>query len=285
MTIKDRIDTRFNDLSASERRIAKVISERYPISALGGIEDLARQADVSPPTVTRFVRHLGFARFTDFQRAVRHEVQEAETSPLALMNRYQQYPPQEGLIADLAASVATLDGGSVAQSLALAVEVIAGTRGRVFVTGGRWTSIAAQYFAFQLGTMRGEVHLLAPTASGVMADRLVDLTRRDLLVMFDVRRYQEEMFAIAEVARQRGVRIVLVTDVELSPVCELAEVTLPVPVATVSPLDTLVPAIAAIDAVLERLVEVYGDAASRRIHRLEEVRRKTSGRAEPAAFR
>ncbi|MEM8822573.1 MAG: MurR/RpiR family transcriptional regulator [Pseudomonadota bacterium] len=284
MTVRNRIDTRFNELSASERRIAKAITERYPISALGGIEDLARQADVSPPTVTRFVKHLGYGRFTDFQRAVRHEVQEAETSPLALMHRYQKSPPEQGLIADLAASIATLESGAVTQSIDLATELITGTRGRIFAIGGRWTSIAAQYFAFQLGTMRGEVHVLAPAASGVMTDRLVDLTRRDLLVMFDVRRYQEELFSVAEVVRQKGVRIVLITDIELSPICELAEVTIPVPVATASPLDTLAPTLAATDAVLARLVEAFGETASRRMQHLEEVRRRISGPREPGTI-
>lgn len=277
MTIKSKLDARLNDFSASERRIALVVADRYPVSALGGIEDLARQAKVSPPTVTRFVRHLGYARFADFQRDVRQEVQDAEASPLALMQRYQEAPPETGLLSDLANSIGSLESDATAKSLELAAELITGTKGRVFAVGGRWTSVVAQYLTFQLGTMREEVHALLPTASGVATDRLVDLTRRDLVIICDVRRYQPDLYAMAEIIRQQKVRIILFTDVELSPICELAEVTIPAPVATTSPLDTLAPMIAAADKVLGYLVEAYGDSATQRIRRLETIRNKIAG--------
>jgi DNA-binding MurR/RpiR family transcriptional regulator len=62
------------------------------VSALGGIEDIARQSGVSAPTVTRFVKRLGFKRFADFQRAIRLEVQDNEVSPLALFKKHQSKP-------------------------------------------------------------------------------------------------------------------------------------------------------------------------------------------------
>jgi DNA-binding MurR/RpiR family transcriptional regulator len=272
MTVRDRIDQGFDAFSASERRIAKLVAERYPVSALGGIEELAAQAGVSPPTVTRFVRRLGFARFADFQRAIRLEVQDAESSPLALLSRHRAAPPERGLAADLAASLGELDAVPAAPAIARAADLIAACRGRVFTIGGRWSSVAAQYLAFQLGTLRGEVHALTPPPSGVLADRLVDLTRRDVVVMFDFRRYQEELHAMAGLAAKRGARLVLVTDPTLSPVCAMAEVCLPVPVATASPLDTLTPTVAALDMLLARLVDLYGDAVGARMEALEAAR-------------
>ncbi|MEL7203329.1 MAG: MurR/RpiR family transcriptional regulator [Pseudomonadota bacterium] len=277
MTIKSKLDARLNDFSASERRIALVVAERYPVSALGGIEDLARQAKVSPPTVTRFVRHLGYARFADFQRDVRQEVQDAESSPLALMQRHQEAPPETGLLSDIATSIGSLENDATTNSLELAAKMIRGTKGRVFAVGGRWTSVLAQYLTFQLGTMREEVHALLPMASGIAMDRLVDLNRRDIMIFCDVRRYQPDLYAIAEIVRQQKVRIILFTDVELSPICELAEVTIPAPVATSSPLDTLAPMVAAADKLLGFLVEAYGETATQRIRRLEKVRTKIAG--------
>lgn len=279
MIVRKLIDSKFNQLSASERRIAKVITERYPISALGGIEDIAKRAEVSPPTVTRFAKRLGFDRFNDFQRAIRNEVQDSESSPLALFDRYHQRGTDDGILADLAASVARLEDDPAATAITQAVEIIAATRGRIYCIGGRWSSVAAQYLAFQLATMRGEVHALGPQASGLWVDRLCDVKRSDVLVLYDFRRYQDEMFAVAEIVRARGAKTVLVTDVDLSPVCELAEVTLPVAVATTSPLDTLAPAIAATDAVLASLVDVYKEQSSARMKLLEEVRHKTGAGA------
>lgn len=280
MTVRSTIEAQLPELSTSARRIARHICERYPVSALGGIEDIARQAQVSPPTVTRFVRRLGFERFADFQRAIRLEVQDADASPLALMQRHRSAPPpvgkaaQSALIANLAASVSALDTAATATALDAAQALIAERRHRISAIGGRWSSIAAQYLAFQLSSLRGEVHVITQPASGVREDRIADFTRRDVLVAYDFRRYQPETIAFCEAARSRGVRIVLITDPDLSPVADIAEVTIAVAVATTSPLDTLVPALAASDMLLARLVDTLGEEATRRMAMLETLRRR-----------
>lgn len=279
MTVRRVIEQKLSTLSPSGRRIARLVTEKYPVSALGGIEDIARQARVSAPTVTRFVRRLGFDRFVDFQRAIRFEVQDAEVSPLALLQKHQAAPVPDGtdrdlaLMQDLTASICRLTANPVAAALDAAAVLLADSRARVSTLGGRWSSIAAQYLAFQLSSLRGEVHALTQPASGVRADRIADLGRRDVLVAFDFRRYAPEIIAFCRASRQRGVRIVLFTDPELSPICDVAQVTLPVAVATTSPLDTLTPSIAACDALLGRLVGLLGPQATRRMTMLETLRR------------
>ena len=59
MTVRSLIDRHLADFSASDTRVARLILEKYPVSALGGIEDIARQSSVSAPTVTRFIKRLG----------------------------------------------------------------------------------------------------------------------------------------------------------------------------------------------------------------------------------
>jgi DNA-binding MurR/RpiR family transcriptional regulator len=280
MTVRDVIEQNLPSLSPSERRIARLVTEKYPVSALGGIEDIARQAQVSAPTVTRFVRRLGFDRFADFQRAIRLEVQDNEVSPLALMRKHQAAPAVDGtardlaLLDDLAGSIRQLGASPVGQALDAAAALIADGRMRVSTLGGRWSSIAAQYLAFQLSTLRGEVHSLTQPASGVREDRIADLGRRDILVAYDFRRYQPEIIAFCQAARQRGVHVILFTDPDLSPVCDVARVTIPVAVATTTPMDTLAPAIAATDALLGRLVGLLGAQATRRMAMLEDLRRR-----------
>jgi DNA-binding MurR/RpiR family transcriptional regulator len=282
MTVRKLIEQKLAELSSSEKRIARLITERYPVSALGGIEDIARQTQVSAPTVTRFVRRLGFDRFVDFQRAIRLEVQDAEVSPLALLTKHQARTDVHGdgaMIADLTASITLLAAAPLADALDAAADLIAGAKARIWLLGGRWSSIAAQYLAFQLSSLRGEVHALLQPASGVMEDRIADFTRRDVLIAYDFRRYQPEVIAFCSLAQARGVRVILFTDPDLSPICDMAEVTIPVPVATTSPLDTLVPTIAANDALLARLVTRLGSQATTRMAALERLRR---GVSEPA---
>ena len=284
MTVRSRIEQHLAELSNSERQVARLVIEKYPMSALGDIKDIARLASVSPSTITRFVRRLGFDRFVDFQRAIRLEVQDREASPLALLQRHRAQGPTKltrdaALFADMAGSLNLLNAPPVRSALDKAAIMLADKRRRVSLLGGRWSSVAAQYFAFQLNSLRGEVHTIVPQASGLAADRIADFGKKDVLVIYDFRRYQADTLGFAEASAKRGARIVLFTDPGLSPICSVANIIIPVAVATTSPLDTLVPAIAATDALLARLVGQLGETAGKRMVMLEQLRSAASGQA------
>jgi DNA-binding MurR/RpiR family transcriptional regulator len=281
MTVRSLIEKHLPDFSSGDTRIARLILERYPISALGGIEDLARHSDVSAPTVTRFVKRLGFNRFTDFQRAIRLEVQDNEVSPLALLRKHQAKPVKSAqadrtMVEQLTTSLNRLLEAPVQKSLDRAAEIVGDTKARVFMLGGRWSSAVAQYAAFQLTSLRGEIHVLAQQASGLREDRIADFKRSDVLLAYDFRRYQPETIAFCQTAKQRGVRIVLFTDLELSPIAEVADVVVQVNVEINNPMDTFAVAIAATDALLSRLLKQLGPQASKRMAMLETLRRKAS---------
>ena len=278
MIVRSLIERHLADFSASDTRVARLILEKYPVSALGGIEDIARQSGVSPPTVTRFVKRLGFKRFADFQRAIRLEVQDSEASPLALFRKHQSLPakksePDRLMVEQMTGSLRKLLEAPTQRALDKAAVMLGDARARIYLLGGRWSSAAAQYCAFQLTSLRGEVHVLAPQASGLREDRIADFARRDVLVAYDFRRYQPETIAFCQTAKQRGVQLVLFTDPDLSPVADIADVVIPVTVESTSPLETLVVALAATDALLSRLVRRLGAQANRRMALLETLRR------------
>ncbi|MFN0192789.1 MAG: MurR/RpiR family transcriptional regulator [Aestuariivirga sp.] len=281
MNVRSLIEQHLPDFSSSDTRIARLILERYPVSALGGIEDLAQHSNVSAPTVTRFVKRLGFRKFTDFQRAIRLEVQDTEVSPLALLQKHQKKPAKSSnadrlMMDHLAGAMRKLVNAPTQRSLDNAAGIIADKRARIYLLGGRWSSILAQYLSFQLLTLRGEVHLLAPQVSGVREDRIADFTRKDVLLAFDFRRYQPETIAFCQTAKEFGLRIILFTDLELSPIADVSDVVIPVTVETTTPMDTLAVGIATADALLLRLVKLLGSQASKRMAMLDEIRRKAS---------
>ena len=278
MTVRSQIDRHLADFSASDTRVARSILEKYPVSALGGIEDIARQSGVSAPTVTRFVKRIGFKRFADFQRAIRLEVQDNEVSPLALFQKHQSKPPRRSnpdrlLVEHMSESLKKLLDAPTQRALDRAADLLGNAKARIYLRGGRWSSAVAQYAAFQLTSLRGEIHVLAPQASGLVEDRIADFTKRDVLVAYDFRRYQPETIAFCQTAKLRGVKLVLFTDLDLSPIADIADVVVPVTVECTSPLETLAVAIAATDATLARLVRKLGAQAHRRMAMLENLRR------------
>ncbi len=59
-TISDRIQQKLDDLTRAERQLALSILENYPASGLGPLTALAKDANVSVPTVARMVQKLGY---------------------------------------------------------------------------------------------------------------------------------------------------------------------------------------------------------------------------------
>jgi DNA-binding MurR/RpiR family transcriptional regulator len=75
--------------------------------------------------------------------------------------------------------------------------------------------------AAHLTIIRPNVFHLAGQESN-WRDRLIDMGKQDILVILDIRRYQESLVRFAEKAGQRGVRIILLTDQWLSPIARFA---------------------------------------------------------------
>src|SRR6266436_2385942 len=93
--VGELVRQRLNDLSPAERKLARVLLASYPIAGLESVARFAERAQVSPPTVTRFITKLGFRGYPEFQETLRHEVQARLSSPLA---RYRDEPKQDSAV-------------------------------------------------------------------------------------------------------------------------------------------------------------------------------------------
>jgi len=74
LTISDRIQQKLDDLTRAERQLAHSILENYPASGLGPLTALAKDANVSAPTVARMVQKLGYKGYPEFQAELREEL-------------------------------------------------------------------------------------------------------------------------------------------------------------------------------------------------------------------
>ncbi len=82
-TISDRIQEKLNDLTRAARQLALSILENYPASGLGPLSSLAKDANVSVPTVARMVQKLGYKGYPDCQAELREELRAKVKNPIA----------------------------------------------------------------------------------------------------------------------------------------------------------------------------------------------------------
>src|SRR5690606_22974162 len=101
------------------------------------------------------------------------------------------------------------------------VALLANLRMRITLIGGRFTDPLARHTAAHLTIIRPNVFHLTGQESN-WRDRLIAMVKRDVLLVFDIRRYQDSLLRLAEIAGSRGAQTILFTDQWLSPVARFA---------------------------------------------------------------
>ncbi|SOE13633.1 transcriptional regulator, RpiR family [Streptomyces sp. 2323.1] len=273
-TVAERVRRAEGGLSPAERRIARALTANYPAAGLESASGLASQAGVSAPTVVRFVARLGFDGYRHFQQSLREEVQARHASPLTLAPVIGKDSPTSELVeAAQQVSGATLDQTFAAlpeQEFDRAVGLLCDPAKRIACFGGRFSQLLAEYLDLHLRLLRPGtfVHTGAP---GRDAGFRVDLSRRDVCVVFDFRRYQDDTVQLARYAHERGAKVVLVTDPWLSPVAEFADVVLPARVEAPSPFDSIVAPTALVETLVAAVHARLGPPAEERMRAAEEA--------------
>jgi DNA-binding MurR/RpiR family transcriptional regulator len=216
--ITERIDT----MPPGERNAAQTLIANYPLLGLKTVAEFSTQAGVSSPTILRFINRLGFQNYPDFQARLQEELAAQLQSP---HNRNESQPIQQDTtypaleytlenIRETFRHISEKQLGDIVRALTTA-------RGNIYLIGGRFTDPVAQYMAAHMTVIRPHVFHITGQESA-WRDRLLDMGRKDMLIVFDIRRYQESLLHLAETAKSRGVEILLITDQWLSPIARFA---------------------------------------------------------------
>ena len=277
-TLDDQLRRALPDLTRAERQLATHILSHYPVAALGSITILAKAAAVSTPTVVRLVQKLGYKGYPDFQAFLRGEVEAMLISPLAKHDRWAGGVPDthilnrfaDAVMANLQATLGQIDHAEFDASAAL----LADPARKIFALGGRITHVLADYFASLMAVVRPGVTLLSDNPSS-WPPVLLDLSRGDVLLVFDIRRYENAVLQVAEMAREQGAEIILITDRWVSPAAIHATHTLACHVEAPSAWDSNVSLMVLVETLLAAVQDQTWGQTEPRMKRLEELYART----------
>ncbi len=265
------------DLTRAERQLASHILSNYPVAALGSITALAQAAGVSSPTVVRLVQKLGYKGYPDFQHALRGQVEAMLVSPLVKQARAAGAGEGHVLsrfagavMENLQATVSQIDPAAFDAAAAL----LADPTRRIFAMGGRITHAIADYFVTLMKVIRPEVQLMSDM-SNAWPPALLDMKPGDVLLVFDIRRYENAVLQVAEVAREQGAEIVLVTDRWVSPAAAHATHVLPCHIEAPSAWDSNAGLMVLVEALLAAVQGLTWTVTEARMKRLEDLYTRT----------
>jgi DNA-binding MurR/RpiR family transcriptional regulator len=268
--IRDRLET----LTAAERRAARTLLANYPMLGLETVAGFSARCGVSSPTVLRFIARLGFAQYADFQRRLREEVEAQLKTPLSKAEPAAgrgEMPTHVAFASAAAENIAETFRYMPQAEFDAVAALLADAKRPVHLLGGRFTDAIARYMAAHLRILRPGVHHMEGQP-GNWRDRLLDAGRRDVLVVFDIRRYQEDLLAHAQAMAARQSTIVLVTDQWLSPIARFAEHVLPARIEVPSAWDSSAALMVVAESLIAAVTARNWPTVKSRIGALEQLR-------------
>ncbi|WP_371746475.1 MurR/RpiR family transcriptional regulator [Aminobacter sp. SR38] len=272
-SVAELITERIDAMPAGERRAAQTLIASYPLIGLKTVAEFSQQAGVSSPTILRFVARLGFQNYPEFQSALQDELAAQLQSPASRTTTTPSLLPAstapilEAVLENIRETFRHISD----RQLADIVAQLAGPKGHVYLVGGRFTDPLARYMAAHLNLIRPDVTHLVGQES-LWRDKLIDMGKRDTLLIFDIRRYQDSLIRFAEKAHARGATIILFTDQWLSPIARFARHVIAGRTAVPSAWDSSSALFVAAETVIGALTSKLETEAARRIRAIEDLR-------------
>ncbi len=227
-SVRELIRDHYPEFSQAQRKFADALLNDYPNAGLASITTVASNAGISSPTVARTVQKLGFKGFPQFHQALLLELQAKVSGPNQRRENWASEAPDEHLLNRFSKAITN----NISQTFANidtaqfdnTVSHLADTSGRLYLVGGRITRALAEYAFTHFQAIRPDVtHMTASSAT--WPHYVLDMNKGDTLLLFDIRRYEENLLRLSQLAATRGVRVVLITDQWSSPVATVADYT------------------------------------------------------------
>jgi DNA-binding MurR/RpiR family transcriptional regulator len=264
--VKQRLETAYPGLSPQLRHAARYVLDRPDDVALHSMRHLASIAGVHPSTMVRLARAMDFPGYVDFREPFRQRLRGAGAGYLDRV-RHLQARGRDTDAAALIGDMLTADLGNLGQSfadigvdrLSECVAEMSAAR-RVYVVGLRSCYPVAFFFHYGWSMFEDKTVLL-DGRGGTFADELRAIGEGDAMLAISFTPYTREVVRAVSHAKDRGARIIAITDSAVSPLARRAD--WPLIVSTDSPsfFHSVVPALAVVQSMIALLAARGGTAA------------------------
>jgi DNA-binding MurR/RpiR family transcriptional regulator len=273
-TIAERLQAKVDTLTRTERQLADTILENYPISGLGSITSVAEKAGVSTPSVARLVQKLNFKGFPEFQKHLRMELEATLSNPIAKHEKWTDNAPEEHILNQFTDAVMHNIKKSLAQLdpavFDASCKLLADENRSVYVVGGRITRALADYFFLHMQVIRPDTTLIQ-SISNAWPHYLLNVKQGDVIVIFDVRRYENSTLKLAEMAAAKGAKIILLTDQWVSPIAKFTDLVFSSRIVVPSAWDSSVASMLLLETILAEVQSLIWPQTRHRMQELEDM--------------
>jgi DNA-binding MurR/RpiR family transcriptional regulator len=241
--LEKAIIEQFPSLSKRLQQIASHALDNPSELALETIAAVSQRAGVQPSSLIRFAKVFGFSGYSDMQRVFRLRLTDAMPDykeRLKSLNGNEAQGEEAKDVNALLEQFVEADviglrrlqqnkrlGTLLDQSFKLITDSEA-----VYVVAHRRSFPIACYLAYALSQMNVR-NVLVDGVGGMFMQQVGHATSRDVIIAISSKAYSPDVAQVVRDAKQRGVKVIAMTDSPLSPLAEHADVSLEVQQAAV----------------------------------------------------
>ncbi|MCV6547927.1 MAG: MurR/RpiR family transcriptional regulator [Cohaesibacter sp.] len=285
--LRQKLWDSYAQMSPQMKIAASYVLEHPGDVAFQSVRQLAKAADVHPSTIVRLAQTAGFATFEPFrkvfQKAVQSQEQRPEDRAAALLQEDARWGEESRIFLEIGqATLSNLkslfqpDTHKIVQKIAKTILCA----NRVYVAGYRSSFAFAHYLAYA-GKIAVPSMQLLESPDGSHFDILGQADSRDLIILFTFAPYASEGERLLAVAKKRGCKVIVITDVMASPAVPHADMGLFVPMAGPQLLPSLVPAASVCELILAEATRQGGQRVVDNLKRFREQVHAVEGYLAP----
>ena len=259
--------------SKGQRAIARYITENYDKAAFMTAGKLGKTVGVSESTVVRFATELGYDGYPGMRKAMQEMVRSRLTSVQRIAVSKEMLDGSNVIksvmgsdIDKLQSTMMELDRAGFDQ----AVNAIEHAK-HVYIVGMRSSAALASFMAFYLNFLVDNVRLIHDTTANEVYEQVMHIGPEDVYIGISYPRYSSSSLKAMEFAKNRGAKVIALTDNANSPFAALADLKLYANSDMVSFVDSLVAPMSVINALIVAVAARKRDTLDETFGYLEEL--------------
>ena len=268
-----KIQSELPGFSKGQKQIARFILEHYDKAAFMTASRLGVTVGVSESTVVRFATELGYDGYPHLQRALQEMIRNKLTSVQRMEVAGDRMGGRDVLQTVLHADTdmirVTLDEID-RDAFQGAVDALMGAK-RIYILGVRSSSALASFLGFYFNLLFENVTLVHTNSVSEIFEQVLRVGPGDVLFGISFPRYSKRTLSAMKYARDRGARVIALTDSQLSPLARVADHVLLARSYMASFVDSLVAPLSVINALIVAVGMSRRDEIEQTFNKLERI--------------
>ena len=228
LDLDSRIKNNFKSFSESQKLIAEYLLNHSDKAAFYTAANLGKVVGISESTVVRFASFLGYDGFPALQR----DLQDKIKNKLTTVNRFKRSIRSvnggenilyEVFYNDIENINRTMRNLSIESFEKFTEEMLKANS--IYIIGLRTAASLAYFMGFTLHLILKNVTTITFGVSDLF-EKLINISEKDLLIGITFPRYTMQTVEIMEYAKKKGAKTAAITDSVLSPLAQLADVSI-----------------------------------------------------------